>query len=202
MSSADGAGEQPELEYRHGLVVLRHVREAPDGMAWDDRVDGWVAPGHRLPDVRRWAEERDLDVAPPEADRLDGRFFDPRTPRDYQRRALERWTAAGGRGSVVLPTGSGKTFVAILAVERHGRGACVVAPTRALVNQWYAQLADAFGPERVGTYYADEKDVRPITVTTYHSAFTVQERWGERFDLLVLDEVHHVPAPVYRRASD
>lgn len=128
----------------------------------------------------------------PESERLDGRFFDPRTPRDYQRRALERWTAEDARGAIVLPTGSGKTFVAILAVEWHGRGACVVALTRALVNQWYAELADAFGADRVGTFYTDEKDVRPITVTIYHSAFTVQERWGELFDLLVLAEVHHL----------
>lgn len=192
MPNHDEDSPGPRLTYRHGLAVLRHVREAPEEMAWDDRVEGWVAPGHRLPEVRRWAEERGLELDAPEAERLDGRFFDPRTPRDYQRRALDRWTAEDAQGSIVLPTGSGKTFVAILAVERHGRGACVVAPTRALVSQWYAQLADAFGADRVGTFYTDEKDVRPITVTTYHSAFTVQERWGDRFDLLVLDEVHHL----------
>src|SRR5690606_27732481 len=70
--------------------------------------------------------------------------------------------------------------------------ACIVAPTRALVAQWFTQLADAFGAERVGAWYGDEKEVRPITVTTYHSAFPLLERWGERFALLVLDEAHHL----------
>src|SRR5690606_19955110 len=58
--------------------------------------------------------------------------------------------------------------------------------------QWFGQLADAFGAERVGAFYGDEKEVRPITVTTYHSAFRLLEREGARFDLLVLDEVHHL----------
>jgi superfamily II DNA or RNA helicase len=157
-------------------------------------------------------------------------FFDPRRPRDYQEEALERWDAAGKRGSVVLPTGSGKSFVAIMAMARlmerdpgfstsdgapdidpeaagpkgvtrstestganaGARGACVVAPTRALLGQWFAQLADAFGAQRVGAFYGDEKDPREITVTTYHSAFSLLERWGRRFQLLVLDEVHHL----------
>lgn len=196
----------PELRYRDGLAVLRYVREAPPWMDYDPRADAYVAPGHRLPEVRSWAEERGLlgasdaggataghaDRSAPAPDRLEAPLFDPRRPRDYQREALERWSEADGRGSVVLPTGSGKTFVAILAIDRVGRGACVVAPTRALVAQWFGQLADAFGAERIGAFYGDEKEVRPITVTTYHSAFTLLERRGSRFDLLVLDEAHHL----------
>src|SRR5690606_14986967 len=112
--------------------------------------------------------------------------------RPAQREAVERWLGAGRRGTVMLPTGAGKTLVALLAIEHVGAGACIVAPTRALVGQWFTQLADAFGAERVGAWYGDEKEVRPLTVTTYHSAFPLLERWGERFELLVLDEVHHL----------
>jgi superfamily II DNA or RNA helicase len=260
---------QPSYHYRHGLVVLRQVREAPAWMTFDPRADAYVAPGYRYPELRMWATERgipegreagsghaaldgshagqeggagggrdDSGERPPGGERAtpgegdatqSGRapaeplFFDPRTPREYQAEALNRWTAAGGRGSVVLPTGAGKSFVAILAMargmarglpelappvpEKEGRsrrpssptravtpiqGACVVAPTRALLGQWFAQLADAFGAERVGAFYGDEKDHRAITVTTYHSAFNLLERWGDRFQLLILDEVHHL----------
>ncbi|HKG93839.1 MAG TPA: DEAD/DEAH box helicase [Gemmatimonadaceae bacterium] len=185
----------PSLSYRHGLAVLRGVApaDAPPEMLFDERLGALVAAGHRMPELRAWAAERGIperEGTAPEA--LDAPFFDPRAPRDYQREAIERWRAARRRGSVVLPTGAGKTLVALLAVRDANAGAVVVAPTRALVGQWFAQLADAFGAERVGAYYGDEKDVRAITVTTYHSAFALFERWGARFGLVVLDEVHHL----------
>jgi superfamily II DNA or RNA helicase len=183
----------PEILYRNGLAVLRHVREAPSFMRYDARADAYVAPGHRLADVHAWAVEHGLtaleaatapvDVAP---------LFDPRTPRDYQQDAVQRWLTAAGRGSVVLPTGAGKSFVAVLAVHATGARACIVAPTRALVVQWYSQLVDAFGAGAVGAWYGDEKQVSPITVTTYHSAFALLERHGDTFHTLVLDEAHHL----------
>ena len=184
----------PEILYRNGLAVLRYVREAPAFMRYDARAGAFVAPGHRLAELRAWAAERGIverledDVA----DAGSPPFFDPRIPRDYQKTAVDRWLANGGRGSVVLPTGAGKSFVALLAVHATGGRACIVAPTRALVAQWYGQLADAFGTERVGAWYGDEKALAPITVTTYHSAFPLLERQGAAFDTLVLDEAHHL----------
>jgi superfamily II DNA or RNA helicase len=196
--------EPAEILYRHGLAVLRHTGEAPPFMEWDARAAAYVAPGHRYAELQAWAAARGIRERaaasygtgsapePGGADVADPVLFDPRTPRDYQRDALSRWLAAGGRGSVVLPTGAGKSFVAVLAIHATGARACVVAPTKALVAQWYGQLADAFGADRVGAWYGDEKDVAPITVTTYHSAFALQERHGARFDTLVLDEAHHL----------
>lgn len=183
---------QPEIAYRQGLAVLWYVREAPEWMSYDPRLGAYVAPGHRLPELREWAAERGIKDRGGGPDPIGTPLFDPRRPRAYQEEALERWKAAGGRGTVVLPTGAGKSFVAILAIAGVGKGACVVAPTRALVGQWFGQLADAFGADRVGAYYGDEKDPRSITVTTYHSAFNLLERRGARFDLLVLDEAHHL----------
>ena len=182
------------FSYRMGLVVLRGVdaASAPSWMVHDPRLDALVAPGHRLPELREWAAGHDAEERDAAPSSLDAPLLDPRTPRPYQREAVDRWSSAGGRGTVVLPTGAGKTLVALLAIAELGTGACVVAPTRALVAQWFTQLADAFGAERVGAYYGDEKEVRPLTVTTYHSAFPLLERWGTQFPLLVLDEVHHL----------
>jgi superfamily II DNA or RNA helicase len=187
------------LSYRLGLAVLRGVAPA-DAPAWlihDPRIDALVAPGHRLAELRAWALDHDVPEWSADAPDVDGSLvdrplLDPRTPRPYQREAVDRWRAAGGRGTVVLPTGAGKTLVALLAIHEMHAGACIVAPTRALVAQWFTQLADAFGAERVGAWYGDEKEVRQLTVTTYHSAFALLERWGERFPLLVLDEAHHL----------
>jgi superfamily II DNA or RNA helicase len=189
-----------EFLYTNGLVVLRRVREGvgqgqddiPDWMRYDERLNAYVAPGHRMHELRAWASVRAIQEVSPAADHLETPLFDLRKPRDYQREAVARWAANNGRGSVVLPTGAGKTLVALHAIHETGRGACILTPTRALVNQWFAQLADAFGAERVGTFYGDEKDVRAITVSTYHSAFTLLERYGTRFDLIVCDEVHHL----------
>jgi superfamily II DNA or RNA helicase len=194
MNSSPSATSSRSLSYRLGLTVVRGVApaEAPAWLTYDPRLDALVAPGHRLAELREWAAVCDVEERSDTPDELDAPLLDPRTPRPYQREAVDRWRAAGRRGSVVLPTGSGKTLVALLAIEELGTGACIVAPTRALVAQWFTQLADAFGAERVGAWYGDEKDVRPLTVTTYHSAFALLERWGERFALLVLDEAHHL----------
>ena len=187
--------------WRHGVCVL--VREgadaeaAPAWMSWDARLRAMVAPGHRFPDLRRWAEARGVPEAAEDDDRGEPSpaFHDARVPRPYQAEALSRWRAQGHRGTVVLPTGAGKTLVALLAIREQveqGRGAVVVVPTRALVGQWFSQLADAFGHDAVGAWYGDEKEVRRITVTTYHSSFALLERDGRNFDLVVLDEAHHL----------
>lgn len=184
---------RPRAEYRNGLAVLHVVREAqaPGWMRFDPRLSAFTAPGQRMPELLEWLRESGGD---PHVERETApiALLDVRSPREYQSEALARWRAAGERGSVVLPTGAGKSFIAILAIHATGGRACVVAPTRALVAQWYAQLADAFGRERVGAFYGDEKDPAPITVTTYHSAFALLERCGAGFELLVLDEVHHL----------
>ncbi len=161
-------------------------------MQEDPRLDALVAAGARYPELRDWAEARGIPEASAASNLFDAPLLDVRTPREAQQEAISRWMAAGCRGTVVLPTGAGKTLVALLAIHRTGLNACIIVPTRALVSQWFTQLADAFGVEHVGAYYGDEKEVRALTVTTYNSAFPLLERHGARFALLVCDEVHHL----------
>src|SRR6516165_11526244 len=70
---------------------------------------------------------------------------DPREPFPHQTEALETWLKQGARGVVVLPTGTGKTFLAILAIHRAARPTLVITPTIDLLNQWYDELLAAFG---------------------------------------------------------
>lgn len=110
-----------------------------------------------------------------------------REPHDYQLEALAAWEEAGRCGSIVLPTGAGKTFVAIQAIYRVKRSAVVVAPTIDLLHQWYARLVNAFAAD-VGVYYGGEKRVQALTVTTYHSAGDLMAAYGNTFKLIIFDE--------------
>jgi len=123
-----------------------------------------------------------------------------REPRDYQREALAAWVAARGRGVVVLPTGAGKSLVAVLAIAEKRRSALVVAPTLDLCRQWYDLLGAAFGVE-IGVVGGGEHRVLPITVTTYDSAYVHMEHLGARFGMVVFDECHHLPGDSYSQAA-
>ena len=119
-----------------------------------------------------------------------------RDPFPHQTEALEAWIKQGSRGVVVLPTGTGKTHLAILAIHRMARPTLVVTPTIDLLNQWYGELMVAFGGP-VGLLGGGYYEFQPLTVTTYDSAYIHLERWGNRFGLLVFDECHHLPGPTY-----
>jgi superfamily II DNA or RNA helicase len=123
-----------------------------------------------------------------------------RQPFPHQTEGLETWRQQGSRGVVVLPTGTGKTFLAILAIQQTGRPTLVVTPTIDLLNQWYGELLVAFGGP-VGLLGGSYYDLQPLTVTTYDSAYIHLERWGNRYGLLVFDECHHLPGPTYMMAA-
>ncbi|MBX3202297.1 MAG: DEAD/DEAH box helicase [Labilithrix sp.] len=123
-----------------------------------------------------------------------------REPRFYQSEALEAWKRNRGRGVVVLPTGAGKTQLAMMAIDDRRRSALVVAPTLDLVRQWYDVLAATFGVA-IGVVGGGEHDVQPLTVTTYDSAYLHMEHLGSRFGLVVFDECHHLPSPTYALAA-
>jgi superfamily II DNA or RNA helicase len=111
------------------------------------------------------------------------------------------WNKGGRRGCVVLPTGAGKSFVAELCMLLVQRSTLVVVPTIELLNQWYDRLSMAFGIE-VGLVGGGTYDIRDVTITTYDSAYIHLERLGNRFGLVVFDEVHHLPGPSYSLAAE
>jgi superfamily II DNA or RNA helicase len=123
-------------------------------------------------------------------------------PRKYQQEALTAWVEAGGRGVVVLPTGAGKTVLALMAVARSGLRPLVVVPTIELLKQWTeafrAQLA--LPSDAVGQVGGGLRQVRAATVITYDSAWR-RPRELQPFGLLIFDEVHHLPSASYRRIA-
>jgi superfamily II DNA or RNA helicase len=191
----------PHLWFHGGTLVLDDVPEsaaAPDVFRWVKAR--WRCPAIYYAAVQPWLRDQAIADRVPRWQRLELAFADDRLPHDYQLEALAAWDAAGRRGSIVLPTGAGKTYVALHAIARVARSTLIIAPTIDLLHQWYSRLTDAFGPE-IGVFYGLEKDLRPITVTTYHSAASYIGDFGDAFKLIVFDEVHHLPAPSWQEIA-
>jgi superfamily II DNA or RNA helicase len=161
--------------------------------------DMFTAPPFRYKEILRYFDENDLEYR----DEVYGGLEFTRRPteiilREYQEKALEAWNNSGKRGVIVLPTGAGKTVVAIKAIENIGETALIVVPTLVLVEQWRKQLEEAF-KIKIGVVGGGKGEVRAITVATYDSASIKAERAGNLFNFLIFDEVHHLPAESYRR---
>lgn len=124
-----------------------------------------------------------------------------RSPRVHQAEAMQAWLSAGKRGVVVLPTGAGKSHLAVMAIQDVARSALVVAPTLDLVEQWQRLLKSHFG-EPVGAIGGGTHDPQALTVTTYDSAAIHMERIGSKWGLVIFDEVHHLPSDMYRWAAE
>src|SRR5690606_9156089 len=103
-------------------------------------------------------------------------------------------------GVVVLPTGAGKSQVAMMAIDQRRRSSLVVVPTLDLVRQWYDLLRTTFAIE-VGVIGGGEYKLEALTVTTYDSAYLHMENIGNRFGLVVFDECHHLPSESYAFAA-
>jgi superfamily II DNA or RNA helicase len=193
--------QDKQCRFHGGTLVLEGLDRAaavPRCFQW---VKGkWRCPALHYPKIQPWLREQDIADTVPRWKRLKLTSADDRQPHDYQQEALRAWSEAGGQGSIVLPTGAGKTFVALQAITHLGRSSLVVAPTIDLLHQWYTRLMDGLQEKtgqklEVGVWYGLEKELRPITVTTYHSAGDLVAEVGNTFKLLVFDEVHHLPAP-------
>ena len=144
-----------------------------------------------------------------------GKAFDPR---HYQRAAVERWfldgQPSGGHGVVVLPCGAGKTIVALTAMARVKQHVLVLCNNETAVHQWVRECLDktTLTERQIGVYTGKTKQIRPVTVATYqvltwrrsknadyeHMHVFRDHKWG----LLVYDEVHLLPAPVFGATAE
>jgi len=194
------------LAFGSGTVAVRGLDEADtvlsSALVADGRDRSYRAPAAAYADIVRALVRAKIpyeDGARAYVD-LPLELRIAREPRPYQSEAVAAWRAARGRGVVVLPTGAGKTYVAVLAAADRQRSTLVVAPTLDLVRQWYDVFRTSFGIE-VGVIGGGEHVVHPLTVTTYDSAYLHMENIGARFGLVVFDECHHLPGEAYTLAA-
>jgi superfamily II DNA or RNA helicase len=192
------------VRYDRGTLLVEGVppERLPPGFTFDPRVG--LYRGHAL-HYHRLVLELHQRGEPYEDEAraytvLQRPHRSERAPRPYQAEAVEAWKQAGRRGVIVLPTGAGKSFVAELCIANAGRSALVVVPTIDLMVQWYDHLVRAFG-EPVGLLGGGHHELHELTITTYDSAWMKVDQWGDRFGLVIFDEVHHLPGPSYAMAA-
>jgi superfamily II DNA or RNA helicase len=207
------------IAFDDGTLLLEDAPDAVPYAEWDDRVSEHRARAHRYHALLRWAENtggqatlQEAAATPDSVEDAARAYSDLHLtpavaiePRDYQQAALTTWTDHDRRGTVVLPTGSGKTFLAVQAIADADVSTLIVVPTIDLLNQWHATLTNAFGnqlPDPIGVLGGGSHDVTDITVTTYDSAYRYVNEYGDQFGLLVVDEIHHLPAPTYRQIPE
>jgi superfamily II DNA or RNA helicase len=119
--------------------------------------------------------------------------------RKEQDDALTAWKASG-RGILVMPTGTGKTEVALSIMHRTAVSTLVVAPVRDLMYQWHRRIFHGLGFD-AGVIGDHQCRVEPVSVTTYDSACIHMERLGDKFGLIIFDECHHLPGDIRRDAA-
>ncbi|MFB5759429.1 DNA repair helicase XPB [Paenibacillus medicaginis] len=137
--------------------------------------------------------------------------------RDYQADAVQAFEGndgMGGSGVLVLPCGAGKTVIGMAVMERQQCEVLILTSNTTSVRQWIEELKDKTDiPESsIGEYSGQKKQVRPVTAATYqilthrrskegefeHMKLLSERNWG----LIIYDEVHLLPAPVFRATAD
>jgi DNA excision repair protein ERCC-3 len=131
--------------------------------------------------------------------------------RSYQREAVQQFWA-GGSGVVVLPCGAGKTLVGAAAMAEASATTLILVTNTVAGRQWKRELIarTSLTEEEIGEYSGERKEIRPVTIATYQvlttrrgNAFPHLDVFGARdWGLVVYDEVHLLPAPIFRFTAD
>jgi superfamily II DNA or RNA helicase len=193
-----GPRQVATVEFDRGSLLLSAPRAArvPRYLAWDERVGSWRTEALNHAQLREDAAEYRLHLE----DHAE-RYFDcpplrPSLPplRPDQEAAIAAWEDAGRRGVIVKPTGTGKTEIALGIIARHRVSTLIVAPLRDLMYQWQRRIRQGLGFD-AGILGDGRREIWPITVTTYDSAWIHMKEMGNRYRLVVFDEAHHLPGP-------
>jgi len=201
-------------------AVRKHCNLGPDGEVFlDDLQRGLIKQaliriGFPVDDRGGYLDGDPLDIKLRQTS-LSG---EPFALREYQSGAAKAFhaggTELGGSGVVVLPCGAGKTVTGLAVMELVGAKTLILTTNTVAVRQWCEELLDKteLTSDQVGEYTGDEKVIKPVTITTYQmltwrrskaSAFEHFEVFSsENWGLVIYDEVHLLPAPIFRVTAD
>ncbi len=170
--------------------------------------------GYPVADLAGYIEGSHLDIKLRTHLKKNFSLFDLR---DYQKDAVNAFYANGspygGSGTIVLPCGSGKTIIGIGAISKLQTETLIISTNITAIRQWKEELLDKtdIKEEDIGEYSGETKNIRPITIASYqiityrksksspfkHFSIFNERNWG----LIIYDEVHLLPAPVFRVVS-
>jgi superfamily II DNA or RNA helicase len=188
-----------EIFFDKGTLIAQHYNcefnKYFNFFKWDERILAYRAPAFYYRDFVLSLREKKI----PYVD--NAKNFFPREfpiasqliPRNYQKEALLSWITIGSRGVIVLPTGSGKTILAILAISKIQRPTLIHVPTIDLMTQWH-QVLQIFFQIPIGLLGGGYHNLESITVATYDSALIHVPFNGNKFGFIIFDECHHLPS--------
>jgi len=199
--------QSPTLSFERGTLIVegfdeRVMSSLESWVQYDNRTQQWRAQARHYREIATSLRAGSVSFT----DQVRGynllnlALKSELNPRSHQASAFAAWNAAGRKGVVSLPTGAGKTILAVMCICAVGRPALVCVPTIDLMNQWYEVLNKFFHVE-VGRLGGGYRDIKNLTVATYDSAAMHAEQLGTKFGLVVFDECHHLPAPGYSQIA-
>jgi len=163
--------------YRIPYFAVDHLYEACKKLKFKAIIDrvGWVKKDIPKPDFK-------LKLYP------------------FQEEAVRAWLKNNCKGVVVVPTGGGKTIIALAALQLIHVPTLICVPTIELARQWRNTIRKVLGVD-AGILGGGSKDIRPITVAIYNSAVNEITKLKDKFDFVIFDECHHVPAETFRKVA-
>jgi len=189
------------LKYHKGTIVISGLESLPYTTI-DSRTNSLISYGINYKKITEYLKEKNVDYEDLVLNLLPlGQLPKIKVKlRDYQKEAIESWSQEK-MGSIVLPTGAGKTIIGLKIIEMINSPTLIVVPTLDLIKQWTQILSQSFNIE-IGNIGGGTENIQAITVSTYDSAYIKASSIGNKFLLIVFDEVHHLPAPSYRLIAE
>lgn len=195
------SSKQVTLKYHKGTIVISGLESLPYTTI-DSRTNSLISYGINYKKITEYLKEKNVDYEDLVLNLLPlGQLPKIKVKlRDYQKEAIESWSQEK-MGSIVLPTGAGKTIIGLKIIEMINSPTLIVVPTLDLIKQWTQILSQSFNIE-IGNIGGGTENIQAITVSTYDSAYIKASSIGNKFLLIVFDEVHHLPAPSYRLIAE
>jgi len=190
-----------ELRYDKGTILLNGDFHTPYAV-FDPRINRYRALGIHYPEIIDYFKRNKIDYV----DRVRNyiiplnrnQFKETYELREYQKEAWKRWIIHGMKGCIILPTGAGKTIIALHAILKTNASTLVIAPTLNLMEQWFGALENILKVRnQIGKLGGGYEDIKSITITTYDSAYLKSSYLGNKFEFLIFDEVHHLASDKY-----